>query len=65
MITKLGELIAYIKSAAQQYGANSHTDVMVRIGTLGPIYQINNLKGVRDQRGAYLLLELNPIPEAK
>lgn len=64
MITKAGELVEYIKAAVAGHGATPHTEVRVRVGTLGPVHRIANLKGVSDQRGISLLLELHPIPES-
>jgi hypothetical protein len=63
MILKAGELVDYIIEAVQQHGATQQTELRVRVGTLGPVYLINNLKGVSDQRGFSLLLELSPLPE--
>lgn len=65
MIRKAGELVDYIKAAVAGHGATPHTEVRVRIGTLGPVHRIANLKGVSDQRGISLLLELDPIPESQ
>jgi hypothetical protein len=65
MIRKAGELVEYIKAAVAGHGATPHTDVRVRVGTLGPVYRISNLKGVKDQRGVSLLLELDPVPESQ
>ena len=65
MIKKAGELVDYIKAAVEGHGATPHTEVRVRVGTLGPVHRIASLKGVRDQRGVSLLLELDPIPEAQ
>lgn len=63
MITKTGELIDYIMAAAEQ-GCRPTTDVRVRIGSLGPEYTIKQVKGLGDQRGVRLILELNPVPDA-
>jgi hypothetical protein len=64
VITKAGELVEHLTAAAVQ-GASPHMDVRVRVGTLGPEYRINCLKGVNnDPRGAHLLIELCPVPES-
>jgi hypothetical protein len=65
MITKTGELVAYIQAAVAQHGATPHTEVRVRVGKLGPVHRITALNGVADQRGFSLLLELDPIPESQ
>jgi hypothetical protein len=63
VIIKAGELVDHITEAAQRHGCRPTTDVLVRIGTLGAEYRINCLKGVRDQRGSHLLIELCAVPE--
>lgn len=64
MITKAGELVAYIQAAVEQHGATPHTEVRVRVGKLGPTYRIRSLNGVEDQRGLSLLIELDGLPES-
>lgn len=63
MIRNAGELADYLKAAVQGHGATKLTEVQVRVGTLGPVHRIKELKGVKDQRGFRLMLELDPIPE--
>jgi len=58
------DLTQYIKAAVMEHGATPGTEVRVRVGTMGPIYKIKQLNGVKDQRGFHLLLELDPIPES-
>ena len=62
MIDKMGALVAYLQAAATEHDATPHTDLRVRVGTLGPVYRIKELKGVRDNRGFGLVLELDPNP---
>jgi hypothetical protein len=64
VISNAGELVDHIKVAVEQHGAGPHSEVRVRLGKFGPVYRIEQLNGVRDQRGFSLLLELNPIPES-
>jgi hypothetical protein len=65
MITKAGQLVEHLTAAAEQ-GCTPHMDVRVRIGTVGPVYRISQLKGVNgDPRGPFLLLELCAIPESQ
>lgn len=45
------------------HGCKPTTDIHVRIGSLGPEYRINMLKGVQDDRGFHLLIELCVVPE--
>lgn len=65
MISKAGELVEHLVAAAEQ-GCRPTMDVRVRIGQIqgSPEYRINQLKGVNDPRGAYLLLELCAVPES-
>ncbi len=63
MITKTGELIDHIMAAVEQHGATPHTELVVRIGTMGQTYRINQLKGQPDERGFRLVLETSAIPE--
>jgi hypothetical protein len=65
MILKAGELADHLAAAASQ-GCTPHHDVRVRVGTIqgAPEYRINQLKGVNDPRGAYLLIELCAVPES-
>jgi hypothetical protein len=60
-IEKVGQLVEYVTAAAEQ-GCSPQTDLLVRIGTLGPEYRIACVKGMRDERGSHLLLELQPTP---
>jgi hypothetical protein len=64
VIDKAGELVDCLIAAVQQSGAEKHSEIRVRIGTLGPIYQINHLKGVREGGVTSLLLELCVVPES-
>lgn len=64
MITKAGELVEHLTAAVQQAGATQESEIRVRIGTVGPIYRINLLKGVRQGGVTSLLLELDFIPES-
>lgn len=63
-IQNAGELIDYVMAAVQQHNATPHTELRVRVGSLGPVHRIKELKGVQDQRGFSLLLELESIPES-
>jgi hypothetical protein len=65
VINKAGELADHLMAAAQQ-GCQPTMDVRVRIGTIqgAPEYRINQLKGVNDPRGPYLLIELCHVPES-
>ena len=64
MIAKAGELIDHVIAAVEGHGCTPHTEVRVRIGTLGAEYRINVLKGVEDSRGFHLLMELCAVPES-
>jgi hypothetical protein len=64
MINKVGELIDYVVEAVKEHGCKPTTDVVVRIGTLGPTYRISGMKGQRDDEGFRLVLETQAFPEA-
>lgn len=64
MINKAGELVDHVREAVTQHGATPHTEVRVRIGSMGPVYRIQQMKGVSDGRGLHLLLELCVVPES-
>jgi hypothetical protein len=64
MILKAGELIDHVVAAVQEHGATPHTELRVRVGTMGPVYRVQQLKGVQDERGFSLLLELSAVPES-
>lgn len=63
-IHKAGELVEHLIAAVQGHGAQPHTDIRVRIGTIGPTYRIAALHGSQDMRGFSLLLVTEPAPES-
>lgn len=63
MIVKVGDLVEHITAAVEQHGCKRTTDIIVRIGNLGAEYRIDMLKGMEDQRGFHLLIQLCAVPE--
>jgi hypothetical protein len=58
-----GILIDTVRAAVMQHGANPMTELRVRIGVTGPVYQIKAIKGQKDQRGFRLILETEMLPD--
>lgn len=63
-IKRMGELVEYMKAAAQDHQATPMSDIVVRVGATGPFHRIKHVKGSEDQRGFRLILELDPEPES-
>lgn len=63
MINNAGQLVEFISEAVKSHGATPHTEVRVRIGSLGPEYRIDQLVAVQDQRGFSLVLQAVITPE--
>lgn len=62
-IKRMGELVEYMKAAAQNHQATPMSDIFVRVGAAGPLHRIKHVKGTEDQRGFAMILELDPVPE--
>lgn len=58
-----GILVDTIKAAVQRHGATPFTEMRVRIGQTGPVYNIKQIKGQKDQRGFRLLIETEMLPD--
>ena len=58
-----GILIDTIKNAVMAHGATPHTELKVRIGTTGPVYNIKAIKGQADGRGLRLIIETEMLPD--
>jgi hypothetical protein len=66
MIRKMGELNEHMIAAVQQHNATQHTEVRVRIGTMGPVYAIDRMVGeVVPGIGGRVLLQLSPVSEER
>lgn len=63
MIHNAGTLIDHVKEAVLSHGATPHTEVRIRIGSLGAEYRIDKLVGVQDGRGFSLVLQAAVVPE--
>jgi hypothetical protein len=64
VITKAGQLIEHMIAAVQQHNATQQTEIRVRIGAMGPVYAIDQMRGeVVPGVGGRILLQLNPVPE--
>jgi len=62
-VMNAGILVDTIKMAVQENGCTPHTEMKVRIGTNGPVYNIKAVKGQKDQRGLRLILETEILPD--
>lgn len=58
-----GILIDTIKAAVMGAGATPDTELRVRIGTKGPVYNISCIKAQKDQRGLRLIIETEILPD--
>lgn len=58
-----GILIDTIRGAVLNAGATPETEIRVRIGQTGPVYNIKAIKGQKDQRGLRLLIETEILPD--
>lgn len=65
MIKKMGELVQYMRAAAENHRATPMSDLFVRVGATGPLHRIKHVKGAEDQRGFHMILELDPVPESQ
>lgn len=62
-IMNAGIVVNTIKAAVMQHGADEFTEMYVRLGTTGPVYQIKAIKGQKDQRGLRLIIETEVLPD--
>jgi hypothetical protein len=62
-VMNAGILVDTIKNAVMAHGATPDTELRVRIGTTGPVYNIKAIKGQKDQRGLRLIIETEVLPD--
>ena len=58
-----GILVDTIKAAVQAHGCTPFTEMRVRIGATGQVYNIKAIKGQQDARGLRLLIETEVLPD--
>lgn len=61
-VMNAGILIDTMRGAVLNAGADPTTEVFVRVGALGPTYNIKQIKAQKDQRGLRLLIETEILP---
>ena len=62
-VMNAGILIDTIRGAVLNAGASPETELRVRIGQTGPVYNIKAIKAQKDQRGLRLLIETEMLPD--
>jgi hypothetical protein len=62
-VMNAGILIDTIRGAVLNAGAVPETEIRVRIGKTGPVYNISSIKAQKDQRGLRLLIETEILPD--
>lgn len=62
-VMNAGILIDTIRGAVLNAGAVPETEIRVRIGQQGPVYNIKAIKAQKDQRGLRLLIETEILPD--
>lgn len=62
-VMNAGILIDTVKGAVMQHGVTPYTEMKVRIGTTGPVYNIKAIKGQKDSRGIRLIIETEILPD--
>ena len=62
-VMNAGILIDTIRGAVLNAGAVPETEIRVRIGAMGPVYNIKAIKAQKDQRGLRLLVETEMLPD--
>jgi len=58
-----GILIDTMRGAVLNAGASPETEIRIRIGTSGPVYNIKAIKASKDQRGLRLIIETEILPD--
>jgi hypothetical protein len=56
-VRNASDLVRHIQGAVDSHGATPNTEIFIRIGPDGPMYNIADVKGFKDVRGFALILE--------